>query len=161
MFNKTLTLWLLGQDVYVNTCTNRAEWKALPAGLEPATLSLTASRSNQLSYGSTCQTKICQLYSERCDIQRARAIHMIRGTGHCLVLCISGKEENMVLPFLQCRTRDVKCSHQTSFRSPYILDSLVRVAGKQFQKFSYLGSPPAGKRHQGSSVLVPANQWHK
>ena len=30
--------------------------KALPAGLEPATLRLTASRSNQLSYGSTWHT---------------------------------------------------------------------------------------------------------
>jgi hypothetical protein len=33
---------------------------ALPAGLEPATLRLTASRSNQLSYGSTCGIKPTQ-----------------------------------------------------------------------------------------------------
>ena len=35
-------------------CASSPIQETLPAGLEPATLRLTASRSNQLSYGSTC-----------------------------------------------------------------------------------------------------------
>ena len=50
--NLKLALTVLGACALRKRVLGREDGKALPAGLEPATLRLTASRSNQLSYGS-------------------------------------------------------------------------------------------------------------